>query len=704
MNEITSSYIVANGISKTPEFIAAFLLVLSGLLVGIKFPNIVSRLEKFINIDDGLFIILAPFFMALVLMANINQTQSVGIFTVLLLTYIFFKKYTFEVNVSLYKTLIIIALFYKLITESGSIAYLGIVGLLVIYSFYKFTPKSFCLFWIACLIQNFQSNDFIISELFHPAEYLTTYIAEFSKEAHYSNLGFIEEFIPYIANKFFYFGTFENFSLSLVSVRSVIKLGIIFIVYSVLIKRYQVITIFFICAFFPSERISLLICLLYVVLLNDFIHDGRKNFIFALLLALPLLFLGHFSYAIIPILYVTYIFLFEKYKLSLKALAIILSIWLFFAALNLNQINLFVSNFLGMTSNYVDAHGFPFSYGNSYNLPINLVILYKYLIVFLVGLSLSLFLNLKSFVKFTISFGVICVVLYVYVNYAFVRIDLNSPSRLLPISIALVAICTLINEKYKGLLFFIVISSLVLYPLNINFSKFNLGKIHLDAKQELYRFAPSPKEYAEKISTFFGKEGGILLSDKPSLNILIKNSLSPYFMSPWLAHTQYVQNSIISFLGAHPNLPIFLGYADSYSARNSPFFTFDAVDIRSRSPLLYKYLAHNYQSLEMDNVLYAIPKSGQDHKNTILFSGFDLGYAAKYYENKKIDAKNIRIDCKDDSYQKYKITNSLNFFYVNLKCGSNQVPAIYFDGDFLRYELEVQPIKPKINIDVLKDW
>ena len=708
MIDITSSYIIANGINKTNEINIGYYVLFIGFIFGyinqyIKKINIES-INIIINPINVMYIV--PFIIFSYIAVNISQSIKISYIGIFLASILALNIYKFEIHDKGYKFLLSIVVFLTLLTTTTSYLYILLVSIILIFTYIKINNHNYCIFWSAYLIQNIIAGDFIVSELFHPVEYYISFINNLTGESHYSTIGFLEEKVPYLLKKYIELFTSDLFSISLGVSRGIIKFLILLFSFLLLSKNYNILTVFFVCAFFPLERLGLSINILYCILFNYLALNNYKKLLNITLILLPIIILNHTAYSVLPLVYLTYYYCNDLKNLNVRKSVILFAFWSILLFIYKKEILDLINNQIGISTNYIDAHGFPFSYFNRYGLPFNVVILSKYFFVLLIGFcfyqGIRNCIGKKNNFYFILPLAIIG---YIYINYSFTRIDLNSPSRLIPLSLSILIILTLINENISKFLFMAIILSMLLYPINIEFNKFNVKDIKLNMRNNFIEYPSYVVDKSNEINKFTNMQGVILVSDKQSILPLLKNSKSPFFMNLWTASNNYIQLNIIKYLKDNRSQIIFLGYVDSYSTRNTPYSTFDGVDIRARSPILFKYLSDNYYEVIENGILYAVPNINNINPKNDLFSNFDIGYASKYYEGREIDHINITVTCQDPTkYSKYKIVNSNNYFYANLKCGDNKVPSIYFHGSNLSYDKTFKEIKQPMNIPVLLDW
>ena len=374
---------------------------------------------------------------------------------------------------------------------------------------------------------------------------------------------------------------------------------------------------------------------------------------------------------------------------------------------------------MSINGNYIEANGFPFPYENGYlpNFNFNLVFFIKYFLLFMSTFIFFYSFKLKSKRNNFLFIGLSIPLFYLIINYAFIRIDLNSPSRQLPILfyIIFISIFYIKNHpkttKFFVLTFFVGLFFNTYYHTKLSFNHIESLSFVKTFNSEYFSFNDESKSLISKIASKSKAYPSILnLSDDPMISIAIPNMDLPYFTSLWVSHSRFAQEKTIDSIVKNDYKLIYLGHIssnekmlwDHYQVEPSIFKTADFVDNRVRCPYLFKFLNDNYNFIEDNGIGYAVKKQPQEKNNSILFSDFFIGSNAKYYQNKfknKYDSLKVYIDCQSSSDLENKsvlIVNEHNKFYADLKCGVNDIPSVYFVGKFQNYE-----IVPKRNISNL---
>ena len=168
----------------------------------------------------------------------------------------------------------------------------------------------------------------------------------------------------------------------------------------------------------------------------------------------------------------------------------------------------------------------------------------------------------------------------------------------------------------------------------------------------------------------------IIFGNSPALSLINPSLTLPPYSSPWVSIGRTPQLETIQYFTKNSDLPIIFG---------KNYKTWDGVDVRTRSPYVYKYIGNNYTQIESNGLIAAIPSKNALTQNFI-FSNFDIGKTAEFYRaNNKVFKTKITAICPDNrsEWAKFKINTEHNFFYATLICGENLIPSVYLDGNFV---------------------
>jgi hypothetical protein len=728
---MTSGWItVYNLYNKHLEFYFAFILGIALILIiNLSQKKILSGLTKFyqkISIDfvinlfsekkNILLVIVSVYF--LILANNFTQLNNYLSFSILpIFIYLIFNIF-YNYTKNNYKNYFIIFLIlclplvaYKILALKLTILYLFL--LTIIYLLFFFTCKNiffFILILLQFLMNNNLGNNFDAGDAFHSSEYfISSYNFLYKNNNVFPNIGLIEE-IPFLISLFIKKISGNYLILSIATVQSLI---IITIKNLILLKIYKKNYLFFflILILIDDYRIINFFIIYLSIILCEYLNTKHLsiNKFLILFSIFP------FIFFIIPSSHYIFLFIilalfFLKNNFSRNFYFILFIIYLIIAIIFHKFIFFIIQNNLILMENYFAANAFPL-----FQAKLNYILIYKF--IFLVStiliLAISFFdeknLYKKIFVIFFLSF-----IVYLFISYTFTRVDFNASGRLIVNSLLIIFILTYLKPKLIIFSLPVIFLLIITYPKTIvGFDKIRppFNQINL-MDNEIITFNNNQKKVAEKIVKF--NRPVVNLSDEPSLVYLADNITTPNPSSIWLYYSNASQIKLINIL-QNSNYYIYLGSLDANKVRNEIFYTFDGIDTRSRSPLLFKYLSKNYQILKKNNSFFLIPnaeiKSNETYENNNIFSGFDLGKGPQYHnnfnKNKKLKLVNIVNQCSD--YQKpgkFRINNENNFFYSYLECGNNFINSIYFNGKNIDFKLIKTPTKPAVNKNYLirSDW
>jgi hypothetical protein len=96
--------------------------------------------------------------------------------------------------------------------------------------------------------------------------------------------------------------------------------------------------------------------------------------------------------------------------------------------------------------------------------------------------------------------------------------------------------------------------------------------------------------------------------------------------------------------------------------------------------MIYRHIAQKYRQEVIDGIIVAVPSEVED--KSLLFSDFNIGAGAAYYERKSKNQLNVVAPCEgnDVGDGDYQVMNEKNYFYAKLHCGINRIPDVYFVG------------------------
>jgi len=568
-------------------------------------------------------------------------------------------------------------------------------------------------------LSNLTGGNFVLGDAFHSSEYfITTSNFIKNKDLIFPNIGLIEE-IPFmislVIQKLSKFLGIEII-LSIASVQSLIA---IILKNYILCKTYKKNSFFwfFLILLIPTYRISYLFLitffLVFVELSNTKLYKEKYFFILSSTIPLLFLILPASSYIILFIIF-TYIYFTKKYSLYYYS-----GLFLIFSIITIIFYKLFyfqISSILELRHNFFEAHAVPFNYSSNYFFGLNFVIFFKYLFIIIIAIFIFDILNnfnKKIFLNF-INILIYLIIIKIFLDYSLTKVDWNAAGRIILLGLVVIFITNYINERLIIYSFPILILTVIAYPINISgFEKKTFKNLNFKLYDEaIISFEKNNLDIIETINNLTKDKKILNLSDKPGLAFQQAKLLTPSPTSLSLYYSRETQIKLINILKKERFL-IYLGTNDGYKVReDGHFYTFDGIDIRSRSPYLFKYLSDNYKIKIIDQSIFLIPEKNYK-ESSILFSNFDIGKAAQYYYGIGIiKDENIKINLICSNFTdingdgKYKIVNEYNFFYAYLKCGENFVNKIYFKGkniEVIKTDVQTKP-KVKSAYAIFSEW
>jgi len=678
MENITSGYLVINNIRSTSELTFLLLTILTSAFFLYVFKNNFlpqsGKIDSKLTSEDILVYVIAFYLLNLLLSVEITDASSRLIFSLATILVLMCEP-SFKVRINNYfqndllKVIIIfLSVNLKFYVLNASVQSYLIVNLLF-FSVYRFYGiKILAAAALVLLFRDWGFGLYVIHDPFHQSEHFVSALAGLveGKFKIFPNIGYWEELVPSLLIQFFTISGLE-FSLSdaraLISILCVISLFLI-------VQNVNLFLAIVVSILIQTDRLGLL----FVMVASVVYATSNKNFHkYSILSLSPLLFIGVSpSYWSIFLMAVAIDFV--KNGFNWKSLLYIVPIW--FVGFFIFQV--LVIDYLVMYKSWSEVnsagHGLPLL-NSSRKVNVERLLFLSVLFVYIYDV-------IKGGVRvlaFYAGLLLMCVSLYIYFSYAFGRIDNVFSSRFVPIGLCLLVLCSIALSLQRNLLLcvslgLIAINSQAYNGFSAGFERHKLlesrGAMRLEHKYEA-----ALEVLKRKISP---KEEVIFFNDQPALVHFVAGAVLPPVTSPWVAIGVVAQEKIIKFLKANDDKKIFLG---------ETLHTFDGVDVRARSPLVYKFISDNYFIDNQEGLLFATPKNVKQEmmpvKNEIpLFSGFDIGKSSAYYE-RKLNSENsteVIVNCEKPGFVKVKMTNEKNWFYADLKCGKNRVANIYFDG------------------------
>lgn len=643
-------YISINFIAKNVDLLAAYFTVTAGFLY---FYFAKFQLD---NIDNKIKLIFFDF--SKVIKKHLSPQSSITLYFL--------------------STIILI---FNVINQSQDIFYTFITLIMFFYFARLGGPKFY--FWstVIFLTKTFFSGEYIVGDAFHGAEsFLASFWLKNGFFSVFPNIGYLEELPPIIFAKVLEVLTLGKVTMSIATSKSIIvnflQLSTLYFLFT---KNKLAAFLAVLCL--PYDRLSLLFLLCYTCFFlyhfEKFNKDSpaRKNIYFYKLLILtpfPLLALiSSPSYLIIPFLGLTILIpmLFKDVKFLF---ALIFSWTLIYISFH-NIFEYYLSVYWEFSREHLLA----------YATPLKMLSLFDLLFIFFIIFSLSAIIlspldTIRKYKLKIIVFLCILVILKIYIQYAFGRVD-PGYARFFPLAISLLIVYTLAYDRYRYLISLIFIFIGVKFQV-LHFTDFNINNLlntKLYKSNSLVKLDTSLNDTASRINNFAGERNVVIYSD-PALAIGVKNSTLPPFTTPYVTVGSNNQNRVISFLKNNPKSIIFLG---------TSFITYDGVDVRLRAPRIFRHLAENYYYEKVDGLIYAIPREQKPLSNKsgeIFFNGMDLGKSALFYRKFYLDEyiyRRVYVECSGNSIFKYTVKNSGNYLLADLRCGDNFIPEIYFNGE-----------------------
>ena len=671
MDNITSGITTVQNISKFWHYaIPSLLFILAGLIQTIFFnkDKFVSESVTNPRLLNGLPLGFSAAYILYVLGAYANISEAVLSISSLAfaasLTYVVVKIKN-EVPATVQLCIALCALNLKIFTTQGNLFILILLNVVALVFIFQ-QKIEFLLAIVSIIIfKRFDFGPYIVNDLFHSSEFVISYqrgLNSFGEWNVFPNIGYLEEAIPNLIVDAISKCTLGYFQISIQDAYSLCLIFLTGGMYYFLEKKWKGVA-YALTMLMTIERLTLIL----VINIGLVLSTLRSNyFTWALIGVAPLIMLGLSpSYGAILVLSLALFFLKNKPPINLLIPS---------ALIALSCVVLYDDTFIYFLKVYKDwgsvnsaAHGTAM-----WSAPIFKTVL-RLAFVF----SLSFFVwQVIKIEKFDLYSGIaligIGVSLWIYLSYGFTRLDKDTGSRIFPVGIAIFVSLMPYLKRYTkavpSILFISFFGASFATPQSIgNIDLFRQSpKMTLDSESldTLNRY----KSVAKKLSTEV-----IIFSKHPTLGNYIPNVKIPPFSSPWVAIGQLPQERVIAFLKSNPTLPILLG---------DDFSTWDKVDVRARSPIIYQYIAQRYNQVAIDDVIIAVPTS--EAKESHFFSGFNIGAGAAYYEKNKNQIKVVApCENSDAADSLYKISNEKNYFYARLKCGVNAIPDVYFSGKHL---------------------
>jgi hypothetical protein len=670
LDNITSGIITVQNISKFWDYaIPAALFMLAGVLHHIFFIKDTSASDSDSRLLKGLPLGFASAYIVYVVgaCANISETalSIAALSFVAILTYVVVKK-KFEVPNVVQLCIALCALNLKIFTTQGTLLVLVLLNAAALLLVFKQKRELLLAIVSIIIFKKFDFGPYIVNDLFHSSEFVVSYqrgLNMLGEWQVFPNIGYLEEAIPNFIVDAFSRSTGGYLQISIQDAYSLCLIFLTGSMYYFLEKKWKGVA-YALTMLMAVERLTLMLVINMGLLLSTL---RSTPLTWTVIGFAPLLMLGLSpSYGAIFVLSLALFFLKNKPELKLlwptALIACACLLW-------------YGDTFVYFLKVYKDwgavnsaAHGTAMWAAPTFKTVLRLAF------VFLFSFFVWQVIHGEVFDVYSglAIFG-IAVSLWMYLNYGFTRLDKDTGSRIFPVGLAIFVSVIPYLKRYTqvapALLFVSFFGASFATPQPI-------GEIDLFRQSPKMTMDAENQEILDRYSSVAQKLGGevILFGSQPTLGNYIPNAHIPPFSSPWVAIGQLPQERVIAFLQAHSELPVMLG--DNFS-------TWDHVDVRARSPLIYRYMAQHYKQVVIHDVIVAIPSTG--YNKSILFSDFNIGAAASYYEKSKA-LEPVMVPCEngDAKEELYKVVNQHNYFYALLRCGLNTVPQVYVSGMHLR--------------------
>ena len=640
--------------------------MLAGVLHHVYFKKVSAESEPESQLLKGLPLGLASAYIVYVVGASANFSETAlsiaSLLFAAMLTYVIVKK-KLEIPDVVQFGIALSALNLKIFTTQGTLLILLLLNAIALVLIFKHKTEVLLAIVSIIIFKKIDFGPYVVNDLFHSSEFVMSYPRGFNVlgEWHvFPNIGYFEEAIPNFIVDALYKCTWGNLQISIQDAYSLCLICLTGSMFYFLEKKWKGVA-YALTMLMAVERLTLMLVINLGLLLTTL---RSKYFTWALIGSAPLFMLGLSpSYGAILILSLALFFL--KNKPDLKLLvptALIAFACLFW----------YSDTFLYFFKVYKDwgavnsaAHGTGMWTAPTFKTVLRLAFVF----------SLSVFIwqvmEGEAFDGYSVlAFVGIGVSLWMYLNYGFTRLDKDTGSRIFPVGLAIFAsVIPYLKRRTKvapALLFISFFGASFATPQPISQTDLfrQSPKMTLDRKSQ---------EALDQYKSVVQKLGGqvILFGGQPTLGNYIPNAQMPPFSSPWVAIGQLPQDRVIAFLKSHSNLPIVLGF---------DFLTWDHVDVRARSPMIYRHIAQKYRQEVIDGIIVAVPSEVED--KSLLFSDFNIGAGAAYYERKSKNQLNVVAPCEgnDVGDGDYQVMNEKNYFYAKLHCGINWIPDVYFVG------------------------
>jgi hypothetical protein len=669
LDNITSGIVTVQNINKFWDYaVPSALFMLAGVLHHVFLNKDTSKADAESPLLKGLPLGLCAAYILYVAGACISVSETVlgmaSLSFAAVLTYVMVKK-KFEVPSVVQVCMALGALNLKILTTQGTLLILVLLNAIALLLLFKQKRELLLAIVSIILFKKFDFGPYIVNDLFHSSEFVLSYqrgLNMLGEWQVFPNIGYLEEAIPNFIVDTLLSSTGGHVQLSIQDAYSLCLMLLTGGMYYFLEKKWKGVA-YALTMLMVVERLTLML----VINLGLLLSTLRSNhFTWVVVGFAPLLLLGLSpSYGAVFVLALALFFLKNKPEFKvLLPMALIALACLFWYG---DAFIYFLKVYKDWGSVNSAAHGTAMWTAPIFKTVLRLTFIFS-LTFFVWQIIEGEVFDVYSIIA---AFG-IGVSLWMYLNYGFTRLDKGTGSRIFPVGLAIFAILMPYLKRYTK------VSSALLF---VSFFGASFATPQPISPVDLFRQSPKMtmdaknQEALDRYTSVAQKLGGevILFGGQPTLANYIPNVHIPPFSSPWVAIGQLPQERVIAFLKSHSQLPVMLGES---------FSTWDGVDVRARSPLVYRYMAEHYKQEVIQGVIVAIPSAGQSEST--LFSDFNIGAASAYYE--KINERvMLMAPCESDDGRSdvYKVVNQNNYFYAQLHCGLNTVPQVYVSGAHL---------------------
>ena len=553
-------------------------------------------------------------------------------------------KMKFEVPVVVQLCVVLCALNLKIFTTQGNLFILLLLNAAALFLILR-QKIEFLLAVVSIIIfKKFDFGPYIVNDLFHSSEFVISYQRGLSALGEWNvfpNIGYLEEAIPNFIVDAISTCTLGHLQISIQDAYSLCLIFLTGGMYYFLEKKWKGVA-YALTMLMSIERLTLML----VVNLGLLLSTLRSNyFTWAIIGLVPLLMLGLSpSYGAILIFSLALFFWKNTPAIKLLIPAVLIS----FVC-----VALYDDTFLYFLNVYKDwgavnsaAHGTPMWSAPTFKTVLRLV--------FVFSLSLLIWQVIENDVL-NVYAGIallgISVSLWMYLNYGFTRLDKDTGSRIFPVGLAIFVSLLPYLKRYTK----VIPSILLISFFGASFATPQpIGKLDLLRQSPKMTLDAKSQEVLDQYKSVSQKLGGkvILFGNQPTLVNYMADAKVPPFASPWVAIGRLPQEQVISFLRNNSQTPILLG---------QNFSTWDRVDVRARSPIIYKYIAQRYRQVVIDEVIVAIPSSETNDPH--FFNDFNIGAGAAYYEKSTNQVK-VFAPCEngDAGDGLFKVSNEKKLF------------------------------------------